>query len=200
MTTKSNQSISKRVLMFCGSALVTSTAVLSFSSEAPAKDRPATIHNHSQAQAICPNLCRQFSNVERYPESGWYPHKWTGHWTHTAGSSQNPYAAVCGCGEWRVLDKNGRVINPGNPFPTKDVRQDIPRAAWRRYVNWMGNFVHKGLSPWENDDTMGDTNMQRLNNTEIWEIRLNGFHRVFFTINNTDKTVQIVQVGGHVRQ
>ena len=173
--------------MFCGTALVTATAVVSFSGEASARGRninAGPIWDNGHANRVCPNLCRQNQL------------KWTGDWVTTIPNTMS----VCGCGEWRVLDKNGRVINPGNPFPTKDVRQDIPRAAWRRYVNWMGNFVHKGLSPWENDDTMGDTNMQRLNNTEIWEIRLNGFHRVFFTINNTDKTVQIVQVGGHVRQ
>lgn len=50
MTNQSNQSISKRVLMFCGSILVAGTAFVSFSSGASKLDRPATINDNSHAK------------------------------------------------------------------------------------------------------------------------------------------------------
>ena len=182
MTTKSNQSISKRVLMFCGSALVTSTAVLSFSSEAPAKDRPATIKNHSHAQAICPNLCRQFSHVETYPRSGWYPHKWTGHWKHVAPGEP---AAVCGCGEWRL---DGDAPKPRVP---------LPQAANRTYRDWWTHIAHRGLNPADAAREIGGADFKKRKNSPYWQIRLNQEHRVFFTIDKLNYRVKIHQVGGH---
>ena len=189
MTTKSNQSISKRVLMFCGSALVTSTAVLSFSSEAPAKDRPATIHNHSQAQAICPNLCRQFSNVERYPESGWYPHKWTGHWTHVPPGAP---AAVCGSGEWRYTKKGAKF-------------KEIEPAAQSNFDEWKDLFANRGFNP--KDAAKGfDSQYKKLysfmrdgKKLDMYQIRLGGKNRATFIVDKDEFMVTVDQVGGHTK-
>ena len=95
MTTKSNQSISKRVLMFCGSALVASTAVVSFSGRASARDVNAgPIWNNGHAAQVCPGVCSQ---------RGW---KWTKNWKTTIPNKMS----VCGCGEWKLLGNSPRPI------------------------------------------------------------------------------------------
>ena len=190
MTTKSNQSIGKRALMFCGSVLVAGTAVMSLSNEASALDRRTSIRDHSQAQAICPNLCRQFSNVERYPRSGWYPHKWTGHWTHVPPGAP---AAVCGCGEWRYTKKGAKF------------RQLTP-AEQRTFDVWQNLIANRGFNPGHAAGEAGASDYKKLYSTtrngkkvDMYQMRLSRKNRVTFIVDEDNFMVEVDQVGGHTR-
>lgn len=192
MTTKSNQSIGKRALMFCGSVLVAGTAIVSFSNEVSARDRRTSIKDHSHAKIVCPNLCKQRSAEERYPESGWYPHKWTGHWTHTAGSSQNPYAAVCGCGEWRFTKKGAKF-------------KELEPAEQSNFDEWKDLIANRGFNP--KDAAKGfDSQYKKLysfmrdgKKLDMYQIRLGGKNRATFIVDKDEFMVTVDQVGGHTK-
>ena len=175
MTTKSNQSISKRALMFCGTALVTATAVVSFSGEASARGRninAGPIWDNGHANRVCPNLCRQNQL------------KWTGDWVTTIPNTMS----VCGCGEWRLRGSAPEPIQELNP------------TEQRRYDQFKSAIAHRGLSPEEAAAELGTPNavqFKRLSNSQQYQILLSQGRRVTFFIYRNTKEVQILQAGGH---
>ena len=174
MTTKSNQSISKRVLMFCGSALVTSTAVLSFSSAASAGMRDigaGPIWNKADAQAKCPNVCR---NVRG---------EWRGQW-RTVVYRKN---SVCGCFKWTFDKSQIRHVIPFNQLTAAE------RNTYYRFLDG----IRDGFPPKEAARRAGDTDFKQFRRTGLYQIRLSRNNRITFTINDTDKVVTIRDVGGH---
>ena len=168
MTNKSNQSISKRVLMFCGSVLVGSTAIFSVSSGASALDRPATINDNSHAQGVCPGVCRSYNE------------KWTHHWTHVAPGAP---AAVCGCGEWSLDKSNAQ-------FKT------LTRSEQARFDQFQNAIHHRGVNPKDAAREMGGANYKNLAGDQF-QIRLSKGNRVTFRVLANEFKVIILQVGGH---
>jgi len=175
MTAKSNQSISKRILMFCGSVLVTGTAVVSFSGEASARGRninAGPLWNDGHANSTCPRICRQNGL------------RWTGDWATTIPNTMS----VCGCGEWR--------LRGSAPAPI----QQLTDTEQRKYDQFKNAIAHRGLSPAEAAAELGTPNavqFKRLGNSQQYQIRISQGRRVTFLIHTGTKEVQILQAGGH---
>ena len=171
MTTKSNQSISKKVLMFCGSVLVAGTAVLSFSDIASARGRDINagpIWSHPDAIQKCRTVCR---NVGL---------KWTGDWKTVKWNEQS----VCGCGEWKLIGNS--------PSPI----QQLTDSEQAKYDAFKNAIAHKGLSPKESAEEIGDSQFKRLQGNQ-YQVRISGGKRVTFTVDWGRKEVRILQAGGH---
>lgn len=84
MSTNSNQSMKKKLLLPLGALIVGSSAVFGFSSQALARDAKAgPIFSNNQAKTICPGACNTLG-------ARW---KWNGQWRTTVAGRQS----VCGC-------------------------------------------------------------------------------------------------------
>ena len=84
MSTNSNQSMKKKLLLPLGALIVGSSAVFGFSSQALARDvKAGPIFSNDQAKTICPGVCNTLG-------ARW---KWNGQWVTTVPGKQS----VCGC-------------------------------------------------------------------------------------------------------
>jgi hypothetical protein len=84
MSTTSNQSIKNKSLLLLGALIIGGSSVLSFSSQASAKDvKAGPIFNNNQAKTVCPGVCNTLG-------AQW---KWNGQWRTTVPNK----ASVCGC-------------------------------------------------------------------------------------------------------
>ncbi len=161
----------KRFLLFCSSLLVCSSAFVSFSNNAVARDVVAgPIYNNNQAKSICPAVCGS---------RNW---KWTGQWRTTVLGSES----VCGCGEWR--------LDTSRLLPT---RRKINVAELYKYRDFKTAIEHRGLHP-KDAAASWDSNYKKLQGNQ-YQIRLSQNNRVTFIVDNQSKVVYILQVGGHTK-
>jgi mRNA-degrading endonuclease RelE of RelBE toxin-antitoxin system len=157
-----------KFLLSLGSILVCSSALVSFSGKALAKDVNAgPIWNNIDAKAKCPKVCTKVNC------------KWNGQWKTTQFNKNS----VCGCGEWK-LDKTGATFK--QLTPAEQAKFDIFQNA----------IANRGFSPSEAAGEAGNTDYKRLQGNQ-YQIRLSQGNRATFTVDNNTHVVKILQVGGH---
>ncbi|MFB2976048.1 mannan-binding lectin [Microseira sp. BLCC-F43] len=169
MSTNFNQLMKKRFLLSLSSLLVCSSAVVGFSGKAFGREFNAgPIWNNGHARTVCPQLCTA--------NSMW----WNGNWHTTVYRQQS----VCSCG-WRLELSNERFT------------RRITQASLWKYRDFKTAISHRGLSPYEAANQVGET-VKRLRGVDnLYEIRLSGGDRVTFSIYGQYHVVEIRDVGGH---
>jgi mRNA-degrading endonuclease RelE of RelBE toxin-antitoxin system len=160
----------KQFLLFCGSLLVGSSAVASFSDNVLARDVPAgPIWDNNHAKQICPTVCGK---------SGW---KWTGEWRTTVPGKYS----ICGCGEWKLVKK-------GAKFKT-----NLNGTEQAKYDEFQNKVRNQGLHPKEAAAGWDSDYKNLLRNQ--YQIRLSQDNRVIFLVDRKNTIVRILEVGGHTR-
>ncbi|WP_460140397.1 RHS repeat-associated core domain-containing protein [Pseudomonas sp. S2_E01] len=119
--------------------------------------------------------------------------------TGNAGSSVGE--GFRGNGPWKI-----KLAEP------KSISKQLRRAQQHEYDQFKNVIYHKGVDPAEAVRHMGDPNPKflqhhskawkdlqgnRVNRVDMWEARLGGKDRVTYLVDDTDKLVTVLQVGGH---
>jgi mRNA-degrading endonuclease RelE of RelBE toxin-antitoxin system len=159
-----------KFLLSLGSILVCSSAAISFSGQAFAKEVNAgPLYNQGDAQARCPKVCTDVGC------------KWTGHWRTTVPD----VTSLCSCGEWTLVKKRAKFI-------------PLTAAEQNRYDVFQNAIANKGHHPQEAARLAGDTDYKKLQGNQ-YEIRLSQRNRVTFTVDDKNHVVTILQAGGHTK-
>ena len=169
MSTNSNEFMKKKFLLFPSLLLVCSSALVGCSGKAFGVEVQAgSIWNNNHAREICPPICELY---------GW---RWTQHWHKTPWRRMS----VCSCGEWR-LDKS-KAVYANDLRANEQANFDIFRNA----------IANRGLHPIHAAREVEDCNYKHLDG-DRYQIRISQRYRVFFTVDEPNKVVTILQVGGH---
>lgn len=94
----------------------------------------------------------------------------------------------------------------------KNISKQLRPAQQHEYDQFKNAIYHKGVDPAEAVRSMGDPNPKflqhhsrnwkdfqgnKVNKVDMWEVRLGGKDRVTYLVDDTDKLVTVLQVGGH---